>query len=231
MARLISIWLIAIVIIAQTSGASRAESIESVLMPGKVIEGHADLETDCKNCHARFKKSAQTGLCLDCHKDVAQDTSQKRGFHGRLKEQECRACHTEHKGRTMNIAPIDEKSFDHKLTDFELKGAHALAPVVCRDCHKPKIKFRNAPSDCFACHKKDDKHKGSLGTQCADCHSEIDWKKTLFDHSKTKFPLTGKHRDVTCKDCHSDPKFTNDMPGNRYFGEHKEIHRRVLAVA
>lgn len=207
MTRLISLWLIAITVIASMPHVSRAESIESVLMPGKVIEGHADLEIDCKNCHARFKKSAQTGLCLDCHKDVAQDTSHKRGFHGRIKEQECRICHTEHKGRTMNIAPIDEKSFDHKLTDFALKGAHAEAKVVCRDCHKPKIKFRNAPSDCFACHKKDDKHKGSLGTQCADCHSEIDWKKTLFDHSKTKFPLTGKHRDVTCKDCHSDPKF------------------------
>ena len=46
-----------------------------------------------------------------------------------------------------------------------------------------------------------------LGTLCADCHQESDWKKTLFDHGKTKFPLTGKHRDVVCKDCHADPKF------------------------
>ncbi len=187
--------------------SSRAESLESVLMPGKVIEGHANVETDCKSCHARFKKSAQNALCLDCHKDVAKDVAQKQGYHGRLTEQECRVCHTEHKGRTMNIAPLDEKSFDHKLTDFMLKGGHANAKVSCRDCHKPKVKFRDAPSDCFACHKKDDKHKGSLGTQCADCHQESDWKKTLFDHSKTKFPLTGKHRDVICKDCHADPKF------------------------
>jgi hypothetical protein len=186
---------------------SRAESLETVLMPGKVIEGHADLEGDCKNCHARFRKSAQNALCLDCHKDVARDVAQKQGHHGRLTEQECRACHTEHKGRTMNIAPVDEKSFDHKLTDFLLKGGHAGAKVQCRDCHKPKTKFRDAPSDCFACHRKDDTHKGSLGTQCADCHDEADWKKTRFDHSKTKFPLTGKHRDVICKDCHTDPKF------------------------
>ena len=186
---------------------SRAESLETVLMPGKVIEGHADLEGDCKNCHARFKKSAQSALCLDCHKDVARDVSQKQGHHGRLTEQECRACHTEHKGRAMNIAPVNEKSFDHKLTDFLLKGGHAHAKVLCRDCHKPEVKFRDAPSDCFACHRKDDTHKGSLGTQCADCHDEVDWKKTRFDHGKTKFPLTGKHRDVTCKDCHADPKF------------------------
>ncbi len=187
--------------------SARADTVESVLMPGKVIEGHADLESDCNNCHARFKKSAQTALCLDCHKDVAKDVTQKQGYHGRLKDEECRACHTEHKGRTMNNAPLDEKTFDHRLTDFALKGGHATAKVVCRDCHKPKVKFRDAPSDCFACHRKDDTHKGSLGTQCADCHEESDWKKTRFDHGKTKFPLTGLHRDVPCKDCHTDPKF------------------------
>lgn len=207
LARTLIIWLATALFSFCLPAGSRAESLETVLMPGKVIEGHADLEGDCKNCHARFKKSAQNALCLDCHKDVARDVAQKQGHHGRLPEQECRVCHTEHKGRTMNIAPVDEKSFDHKLTDFLLKGGHAGAKVQCRDCHKPKTKFRDAPSDCFACHRKDDTHKGSLGTQCADCHDETDWKKTRFDHSKTKFPLMGKHRDVTCKDCHTDPKF------------------------
>ena len=209
MARTFFLWLIIGLFSFYVPTGSRAESLETVLMPGKVIEGHADLEGDCKNCHARFKKSAQSALCLDCHKDVAKDVSQKQGHHGRLSEQECCTCHTEHKGRTMNIAPVNEKSFDHKLTDFLLKGGHADAKVLCRDCHKPKVKFRDAPSDCFACHRKDDTHKGSLGTQCADCHDEVDWKKTRFDHSKTKFPLTGKHRDVICKDCHADPKFKN----------------------
>jgi hypothetical protein len=193
--------------LALLPAASRADSLESVLMPGKLIAGHAKLESDCKNCHARFKKSAQNSLCLDCHKDVARDVAQKQGYHGRIKDQECRDCHTEHKGRTMNIAPLDEKTFDHTLTDFRLKGAHAGAKVACHDCHKPKVKFRDTPSDCFACHRKDDKHKGTLGTQCADCHQESSWKKTLFDHSKTKFPLTGLHRDVPCKNCHTDPKF------------------------
>ncbi|MDH3371043.1 MAG: cytochrome C, partial [Gammaproteobacteria bacterium] len=61
--------------------SSRAESIESVLMPGKVIEGHAELEGDCKKCHVRFKKSAQNALCLDDHKTIARDVSQKQGYH------------------------------------------------------------------------------------------------------------------------------------------------------
>jgi len=207
LARTVPIWLILALISLFLPLPSAADTLESVLMPGKVIEGHADLEGDCKNCHSRFKKSAQVGLCLDCHKEVSKDVSSKQGFHGRIKEQECRVCHTDHKGRNMNIAPINEKTFDHRDTDFVLKGGHANAKVECRDCHKPKVKYRDTPSDCYACHRKDDTHKGTLGTHCADCHDEGNWKKTRFDHSKTKFPLTGKHRDVLCRDCHSDPKF------------------------
>ncbi len=190
---------------------SFAETVESVLMPGKLIEGHAKLEGDCKNCHVLFKKSAQNGLCLDCHKDVANDVAQKLGYHGQLPGQECRECHTEHKGRAMNIAPIDEKVFDHKLTDFVLKDGHTGAKIACHDCHKPQIKFRDTPSDCYACHKKDDKHKGGLGTKCADCHEETNWKKTRFDHSKTKFPLAGKHIEVPCQDCHRDADFKTTL--------------------
>lgn len=184
-----------------------ADTVESVIMPGKVIEGHADLETDCQKCHVRFKKNAQSGLCLDCHKDVARDAIQKEGHHGRIPENECRLCHTEHKGRNVNIAPLDQKTFNHRLTDFALQGGHATPKVLCRDCHAQGRKFRDAPSNCVACHRKDDKHKGKLGEACADCHTDKKWKDTRFDHSKTRFPLTGKHVDVPCKDCHSDPSF------------------------
>ncbi|HEX9625666.1 MAG TPA: hypothetical protein VGA00_01880 [Acidiferrobacterales bacterium] len=202
------VWLAALCFGLGAAAAS-GQSLESVLMPGKVIEGHADLERDCKNCHVRFDKSAQNGLCLDCHKDVSRDVAQHQGYHGRLKEQDCRVCHTDHKGRNVNIAPLDEKKFDHRLTDFPLAGGHVKPAVVCRDCHKAGVKFREAKSDCVACHKKDDKHKGSLGPDCASCHVDRDWKEVRFDHSKTHFPLRGKHRDVECKDCHKDPGFKN----------------------
>ena len=203
--RCVFVWL-AVLAAVWHSGAI-ADTVENVIMPGKVIEGHADLESNCQKCHVRFKKSAQSGLCLDCHKEVAKDAIQKQGYHGRITEKECRICHTEHKGRNVNIAPLDEKAFDHKLTDFALKGGHAAAKVQCRDCHAQGKKFRDAPSNCVACHRKDDKHKGKLGDACADCHTDKNWKDTRFDHSKTHFPLTGKHVDVPCKDCHSDPSF------------------------
>lgn len=191
--------------------SAHADNIESVLMPGKVIEGHAKYENECTKCHTRFNKAAQTAQCLDCHKDVASDVRQKQGYHGRLSEKECRSCHTEHKGRNARIAPLDEKTFNHNKTDFALKGGHADTKTACRDCHRPGVKYRDTPSKCNACHKKDDKHKGSLGTACETCHNEKDWKDTHFNHEKTNFPLAGKHRDVKCEDCHKNQRY-KDLP-------------------
>ena len=182
-----------------------AQSLEGVLMPGKVIEGHAKFEGDCRNCHVLLDKAAQDRLCLDCHKDVAQDVTGKRGHHGRIRIDGCRNCHTEHKGRGARIAPLNEMGFDHALTDYLLKGKHIS--VECRSCHKAGAKFRAAPGKCNDCHRQDDKHKGTLGTACADCHLERSWKETTFDHAKTRFPLGGKHSRVECKACHKTPVF------------------------
>ncbi|HEY5995071.1 MAG TPA: cytochrome C [Gallionellaceae bacterium] len=185
-----------------------ADSMNDLLLPGKVIEGHAKYESDCSNCHKRFDKAAQAGLCKDCHKEISKDIAEKRGFHGRMKEQkQCRECHTEHKGRNARISQLDPRNFDHSITGFVLKGGHLKDKVQCKDCHLPSKKFRDAPTKCFGCHEKDDKHKGKFGTDCAACHEEKDWKTIHFDHSKSDFPLLGKHANVKCKSCHLDNRF------------------------
>ncbi len=169
-------------------------------MPGEVIKGHADLESKCANCHVRFDRDAQPRLCMDCHKTVAGDVRMGTGYHGRLKERVCRECHTDHKGRNARIVLLDEKRFDHRQTDFQLKGKHE--GESCVSCHKRGTKYAKAPSDCVSCHRKDDKHKGNLGTKCSNCHDEKDWKEAHFDHSKTKFELRDAHEDVACTKCH-----------------------------
>jgi hypothetical protein len=181
-----------------------AQSLESAIMPGEVSQAHIKQEPDCKNCHVRFERSAQPRLCLDCHKPVAADVRAKTGYHGRLKEQECRTCHTEHKGRDAKIVKLDEKTFDHTQTDFALQGKHK--GVSCSSCHKPKTKHSATPSNCSGCHRKDDKHKDSLGAKCEKCHSESGWKETRFDHAKTEFPLLLRHAKVKCAECHADPQ-------------------------
>jgi hypothetical protein len=186
-----------------------AQGIESVLAPGDVIKGHAKVEHECKSCHIKFERNGQDRLCSECHKEIGQDVRAKTGFHGRQKPQACRSCHTDHKGRNARIVDLDEKTFDHRQTDYLLRGKHVEAK--CDSCHKPGKKWLEAPQDCNSCHKKDDVHKGALGPKCADCHNESDWKKVIFDHDKTRFVLRDKHFDAKCDACHKDNKY-KDTP-------------------
>ena len=99
---------------------------DAIVNPGKIIQGHAPFESECRSCHVPFKKSAQAELCMDCHdhRQVAEDVAKGRGYHGRIKKQQCNVCHTDHKGRNSDITPIDMKTFDHDLTDYQIGRAH-----------------------------------------------------------------------------------------------------------
>ncbi len=189
--------------------------LEKLVMPGKLIQGHAKYEDDCSTCHESFKAD-QTELCMDCHKKVAKDVKKHKGYHGKskiVKNKSCKSCHTDHKGRDVDVVGLDRETFNHKITDFELKGRHLH--TKCEGCHKKKKKFREAPSDCYACHKEDDAHNKKLGKKCHKCHSEVKWTKIKFDHSKTDFPLKGKHEKASCESCHPDNRH-KDTPGSCY---------------
>ncbi len=61
--------------------------------------------------------------------------------------------------------------------------------------------YMGLSQDCASCHE--DVHKGQLGADCQRCHNITDWKQAKqFDHSKTKYPLTGMHAQVACEKCH-----------------------------
>ncbi len=191
---------------------AQAANIETLIMPGEVIAGHAEYESECARCHQRFSKTEQSRLCLDCHDKVSEDLQARQGFHGRapgLSEQECKSCHTDHKGRSADIVKLNRDSFDHKLTDYALQGAHTALP--CAACHAADKPFRDAPSACNDCHQKTDPHQGRLGEQCADCHVETSWSKAEYDHDKTDFALQGKHREVICSACHPNQRY-EDTP-------------------
>lgn len=189
--------------LAWLCGFASAQSLESAIMPGKVIAGHAKWEQDCSACHVRFDRAAQPTLCLDCHKEVAADVRAGRGHHGRLKDRECRTCHTDHRGRDARIVNLDEKAFDHAQTDFVLRDRHRT--VACAECHRPRAKHRDAPSDCVGCHRAKDPHRGNLGPRCENCHGAKDWMDTRFDHATTRFALKQRHANVKCAGCHTGP--------------------------
>ena len=191
-----------------TLQSTRAQEIETLVMPGRVITAHADLEPECSSCHKMFDKKGQKALCLDCHEDIASDVSGENGFHGKRAEvqsDQCSSCHTEHEGRDAIVVILDEETFDHRFTDFELLGSHKEAE--CADCHEPDVKHRDAPSACVDCHQDDEPHQEKMGFECTNCHQPTEWLDAKFDHDTTDYPLLGKHSEAACLDCHEDPTF------------------------
>lgn len=187
---------------------------ETLLMPGPVIQGHAEIEEACTSCHRPFDRSAEDALCLDCHEEVGADLTAGKGFHGKapgLAATACRSCHTDHQGRQADVVGLNPAVFDHDLTDYPLHGAHTRVP--CADCHAAEAKHREASALCAECHESDDVHRGGLGEDCGACHVDSTWKKAEFDHDTTKFRLEGAHAEVACRLCHADERF-EETPGD-----------------
>lgn len=194
-------------------GTALGSTLETILMPGELIQGHAKFETDCKTCHEAFSKHTQSQRCIDCHdhKNIADDIRQRTGYHGRViapGDINCKRCHGDHLGRDADIVHLDTQTFDHAQTDFALKGMHAS--TRCQSCHLGGKKYHDAGLKCIECHKRKNPHREELGTKCENCHNEESWlKRSAFDHEKTKFPLKGKHRDATCNSCHPNERYKN----------------------
>ncbi len=190
-------------------GAS-AQIFEKLVMPGRVIEGHAEIEADCGACHDADTDTARASLCIDCHEDVGFDRDRSEGFHGRFpaaQDNECVTCHTDHEGRDADIVQLHGGVFDHRYSDFPLGGAHATA--ACGACHSENEAYHEAPTTCGSCHSDDDVHDGRLGQDCGSCHGDLVWTGADFDHAETGYTLTGRHITTACTDCHANNQFEN----------------------
>lgn len=203
-------WMSGLLLFAGGAEIASASDLKKLLMPGRVIHGHADVEDDCGACHDADSDRPNAALCTACHEGVGNDRASNQGFHGLFPaatRNECVTCHTDHEGRDADIAARDSGLFDHRWTDFPLAGVHLR--TVCTDCHASGSDFRDAPTTCGDCHKEDDAHDGGLANACGTCHSSFDWQTTRFDHAVTGYSLTGRHADVVCTDCHTDNSFSS----------------------
>ncbi len=152
-------------------------------------------EIKCDACHGTtyVYREKPGNACNDCHK--------KDDKHKGTLGVECQACHNE-------VKWTESGKFDHDKSNFPLRGGH-IKPA-CKDCHTSAL-YKEAPSDCYACHKKDDKHETQLGNRCETCHGERNWRETRFDHAKARFALAGAHVKVECKSCHQSARY-RDAP-------------------
>ncbi len=139
------------------------------------------LDRDCRNCHADEHRGQFTQACTECHTQLAWKPA---------------------------------SGFAHDKSAFALAGKHR--DVACEKCHTLMLEqgggedslflqfTRIAHNQCSDCHK--DPHQTRLGADCARCHTADSWRQvaaTDFDHSRTRFPLTGKHAAVQCEKCHA----------------------------
>lgn len=199
-------------------------------LTGYPLEG-AHAKKQCADCHkpslirdpqAKKKKSTYLGLgtaCLDCHEDYHQQTLAKN----------CASCHG-------NDAFKPAGKFSHDEARFRLAGRHRETP--CESCHRQTVKngkpFREFKplefSSCASCHK--DVHEGKFGTNCTQCHTEQSFTAIKgvenFDHGRTGFPLEGKHRQVSCNNCHKS-KPTRALKHERCSDCHSDYHKDQFA--
>lgn len=175
---------------------------ETTYEEGPVVSFHHNDHVDmfglnCVDCH-------RGDSCNSCHHGEAE-TPVRTSFdhvstccscHG---ERDCSFCHN-HQAKP---------NFEHGSTaNWALEPYHG--EISCDICHGAPQDFRT-PSD-----------------KCASCH--IHWEEGGFDHKVTGLALDEDHvdndcrdchlemdfsRQPSCEDCHDDPMFPDNLPGER----------------
>ncbi len=203
-------------------------------IPDYTLEGK-HLEVDCKKCHQeRFSTPIDFSACNKCHEDYHMGDFEKNGF-----SPDCIQCHSLENGFEYSLYTLEK----HQATTFPLKGAHVATP--CYACHvderDDKWRFKNLGSSCVECHQ--DLHEGFISEkyypeqECVLCHSNENWSEIQFDHTLTNWPLTGRHMNVNCSDCHFDLS-DNNYTLVQYFSSlenkcatcHENIHDDMFAI-
>lgn len=160
--------------------------------------GHSKVK--CETCHDKgntVNPSAGT-TCVSCHEQVHEAKFGNR----------CQNCHASIRWTRL---PRRVGLKAHSSTPFPLKGQHAR--VACKNCHRPRLpankRYRQLKfGKCNDCHR--DVHRGEFAKfegkgECSTCHEEHGFWPTLFsveNHTRTAFPLEGKHQAVPCSQCH-----------------------------
>lgn len=199
------VWLVGFIVCS--------EFVLGQISPGKLSKAHSHLEgmSQCTQCHILGDKVSDQ-KCLDCHADLKRSIQANKGYHVsyEVKPKNCISCHSEHHGLKFEMIRFDQKTFNHRLTGYELEGAHKSKD--CRDCHKPEYiqntelkknakTFLGLDTKCLTCHA--DYHQKTLSGDCAKCHNFEKFKPAIkFNHQKSDFPLAGAHQKLDCAACH-----------------------------
>jgi len=202
---------------------------------GYLLEGK-HLSLDCRKCH-------NSKNIADKQKYLSQNKNLDKTYLGL--EKDCLNCHhNEHRSqlddRCLQCHDLNgwkpASLFDHNRSNYPLRGKHTS--VNCILCHK-KIEDKSNDRDqdylkftgltfknCSDCHRAP--HHGRLGSSCTKCHKVTGWiglSVTNFDHDRTRFPLRGKHRGITCNKCHHSSQSINRTSEGQCSSCHNDYHQ------
>lgn len=208
-----------------------------MINPGELSQGHQKLANNCLSCHQPFS-GISNDKCISCHKlaDIGKDTlfsadtalnKNKVLFHKSFTNQDCIACHTDHKGVNPKLSlskfehslitkPVLNNCVScHQTPDNEL---HKQLSTNCKSCHnttdwKAVTTFNHEliqglnKNDCISCHQspKDTFHQ-SVKTNCNECHTTQKWLPSTFNHAGF-FVLDKDHSPNKCSACHVNNDF------------------------
>jgi hypothetical protein len=158
----------------------------------------------CLQCHVNNNYQLQFTDCYACHgTDFAKPANPNHAL-GNFSHA-CNSCHT-----TTVWTP---STFSHSTTAFPLVGAHQA--VDCNQCHQNNVYSGLPHASCWNCHAgtfsgtvNPNHVAGGFSHDCTTCHSQNSWQPATFNHSATKFPLTGAHATVACAQCHTNGNYT-----------------------
>ncbi|HLF81921.1 MAG TPA: hypothetical protein VI410_09150, partial [Anaerolineales bacterium] len=184
-------------------------TLDHALTGFPLLASHAT--ADCLGCHVERQWSGIPRDCTGCH-------SQQDPHAGQF-AQDCDACHSP--------TQWSEVHFDHQQSAYPLAGSHRTAS--CSSCHA-NGRYVGTPTACIACHAAEDEHDGRFGQDCAACHEPSTWDDVTFDHSLSRFPLTGAHRSTACLGCHESGSFAGTPTACSACHAEPGIHRGVFGT-
>ena len=177
--------------------------------------------TPCASCHVNNNYTLSSADCYGCHAAAFTSTTTiggnvpnhvTSGFP--ITASACATCHP--------ITTWAAGVFDHSSTGFLLTNGHA--GVACALCHiNNNYALTIAPTSCgnSQCHlttwqaTTTPVHLTSgtafAAANCATCHTTAGWTAASFDHSVTRFALTGTHMSPSptpCASCHVNNNYT-----------------------
>lgn len=202
--------------------------------PGFMTEHIKDFSLACLQCHdgydrmANFDHADTAFPLLGRHMEIRCGSCHIDGQF-EIAEQECAACHQEpdihfglfgvacqdcHTSSAWAPAILDQQTFNHDQdTGFSLVKHtldYQLAAINCVTCHTDQSFTEFNLQTCIDCHAAEQpdfisQHTAEFGASCTGCHNGTD-RMIDFDHNSV-FPLTGRHSEIICTDCHIDRVF------------------------